>query len=106
MPGTTDIKDYGQTDFCVVMGDGALGQGDYAKALEYYRAGAAKALAAAQHNLAHMYQEGKGVAVNYEEAFKLYEKAAEQGAAPSQVNLGLMYYHGQGVAQDYQKAFE
>ena len=78
MHSESNNKDHGQMDSCGLMGDEAMAQGDYVKALECYAAGAAKGLAAAQHNLAHLYQEGKGVAIDFAEACKLYTQAAEQ----------------------------
>ena len=58
----------------------------------------------AQHDLAVMYEEGKGVAQDYEEAVKWYGLAAKQGHALSQNTLGLMYDVGAGVTQDYKEA--
>jgi TPR repeat protein len=95
---------FGADDFRVVLGDGAMRRGDYLQALEAYRDAANAGLAAGQHNLAVLYQEGRGVAVDLAEALTWFRKAAEQGAPPSQTNLGLMYYHGQGVAPDYAQA--
>ena len=95
---------FGADDFRVVLGDQAMQRGDYAKALEAYEHAARSGIAAGQHNLAVLYQEGRGLAADQDEALKWYRLAAQQGAPPSQTNLGLMYYHGQGVAQDQDEA--
>jgi hypothetical protein len=101
MPG-----DFGADDFRIVTGDAALARKDFERARAAYASAAQAGLAAGQHNLAVMYQEGLGVAIDYAAALKWYRKAAEQGAPPSQVNLGLMLYHGQGVAADQAEALK
>ena len=42
-----------------------------------------------------MYEEGKGVPLDYAGAVKWYRLAAEQGYAKAQYNLGIIYYKGQ-----------
>jgi hypothetical protein len=88
----------------VVLGDAAFAEGNYAEALRCYRDAAKRGVTAGEHNLAVMYQEGRGVAVDFAEAARLFRRAADKGAAVSQTNLGLMYYHGQGMPQDAQAA--
>ncbi|MFT5392026.1 MAG: localization factor PodJL [Gammaproteobacteria bacterium] len=51
-----------------------------------------------------MYQNGKGVPLDYVESVKWYRKAADQGDPEGQFNLGTMYEHGLGVPKDYQMA--
>jgi len=60
----------------------------------------------AQHDLAVMYEEGKGVAQDYEEAVKWYRLAAEQGNEKAQANLGGMYGNGNGVIQNDVMAYK
>ena len=50
-----------------------------------------------------MYDQGRGVDVNYKKAIEWYEKAAEQGHAYAQYNLGNMYRNGHGVDVNYKK---
>ncbi len=50
---------------------------------------AEQGMAAAQYNLALMYDNGEGVPENDAEAVKWYRKAADQGNAEAQSNLGL-----------------
>ena len=66
-------------------------QGDYDKALKWYRKAAEQGLATAQCNLGWCYDNGRGVTQNYAEAAKWYRKAAEQGYAHAQFNLGYYY---------------
>ncbi len=47
-----------------------------------------------------MYEEGRGVPLNFIKAAKWYRKAAEQGHAVAQRSLGRKYEYGQGVPQD------
>ena len=56
--------------------------------------------AAAQFNLALMYEDGIGVTQDDKEAVKWYRLAAEQGYALAQYNLATMYYRGEGVILD------
>jgi TPR repeat protein len=98
--------DFGGSHMSVLAGDAALASGDYMLALNCYGAAAEMGLAAGQHNLGLLYQEGKGVRVDYAEAMKWYRKAADQGAPISQAAVGLMYYHGQGVQRDYAEALK
>jgi TPR repeat protein len=57
-------------------------------------------LAAAQYNLALMYDLGRGVPENDAEAVKWYAKAADQGHSGAQSNLGFMYDNGEGVPEN------
>jgi uncharacterized protein len=51
-----------------------------------------------------MYNEGRGVPVDYAEAVKWSRKAADQGNATGQYALGFMYANGRGVPRDYVQA--
>ena len=62
-------------------------------------------LAAAQYNLALMYDNGEGVPENDAEAVKWYRKAADQGHSGAQYNLGLMYADGRGVPENSIRAY-
>jgi FOG: TPR repeat, SEL1 subfamily len=57
----------------------------------------------AQHNLAVMYYQGKGIKQDKQKAFYWYTKAAEQGEPKAQYNLATMYHQGDGIKQDIQK---
>ena len=61
--------------------------------------------AAAQHEVAYAYQEGKVVTKNLSTAFGWSQKAAKQGRIADQYNLGFCYYWGDGVDQNYKEAF-
>ena len=60
--------------------------------------------AAAQFNLALMYDSGQGVTQDYKKALKWYRLAAEQGYALAQNNLGVMHHYGLGVKTNYKEA--
>lgn len=81
-------------------------KGDYTAAEKQFRKAAEQGDASAQHNLAIMYDTGKGVPQDDAEARRWYFKAAEQGYADSQYNLSMMYYFGKGVSQDYIAAYK
>ena len=69
-----------------------------------YRIAAEQGDAEAQHNLALMYYNGKGVPRDYKQAETWFRLAAEQGNASAQSNLGVMYANGEGVPRDYKQA--
>ena len=80
--------------------------GNYAAALAEFRLLAEQGDAAAQYNLAVMYEHGEGVPQSPAMAAMWYWKSAEQGTDLAQYNLGVLYEHGLGVPQDTGKAVE
>ena len=68
--------------------------------LEGCRALAEQGDAAAQFNLALMYDTGEGVPEDDAEAVRWYRMAAEQGEAAMQFNLGVMCANGEGVPEN------
>jgi len=82
----------------------AYQKGDYKTAFNEWQPLANQGYASAQHNLALMYEDGKGVLQDYKAAVKWYRKAAEQGFARAQNNLAGMYARGRGVLKDMSKA--
>jgi TPR repeat protein len=74
------------------------------EAMRWYRMAADQGDAAAQTNIAWLYQNGWGVEQDYGEAMRWYRMAADQGYAPAQNNIGWLYKNGRGVAQDYSEA--
>jgi TPR repeat protein len=79
---------------------------DYAKARLLWTKLAQDGDADAQYNLANMYRNGRGGALDFKLALKFYSLAAQQGLRRAQFNLGNLYMHGRGVDQDYKKAIE
>lgn len=73
---------------------------DLKQAAAWYAKAAAQGYAVAQHNLAVMYEQGRGVAADLPAAAALFRRAADQGYAPGQYLTGLGYRHGSGVARD------
>ena len=78
----------------------AARNGDFATALREWMPLAEKGNATAQINLGVMYEDGRGVPVDYRRAVKWYKRAAEQGDVRAQVNLGLMLVNGTGVKKN------
>lgn len=56
--------------------------------------------------VAMMYENGRGVGVNYEKVPQYYQIAAESGDTTSQYYVGKCYEYGIGVDVDYEKAME
>ena len=84
--------------------DKAQKSGNYAEAINIYKALALKGDESAQMELANMYENGHRAIQDHVEAFKWYKLAAEQGSASALMNLGFMYKDGLGVTKDLIKA--
>jgi TPR repeat protein len=84
----------------------AYERGDYAQALKDWLIEAEKGDERAQHNVAVIYDSGRGIAPNPVEARKWYERAATKGLAASQNNLGMLFSKGRGVEPDQARAIE
>ena len=79
---------------------------DDTKAVHWFEKAAEQDFAKAQNNLAYMYSQGRGYALDYAKAMQWYQKAADQGYAEAQYNLGFMYEQGKGTEKNYEKAVE
>jgi TPR repeat protein len=75
-------------------------KGDLTSALAQYRSAADQGYAAAQTNLAFVYEIGQGVPKDEVQAAVWYRKAADQGYAGAQKALGTLYQSGRGVPKD------
>ena len=82
----------------------AFDEGRYQDALAAWLPLAEQGRAAAQFNLAVMYEKGLGVAGNAAEAARWYLAAAQRGDVSSQLKVGDMYAAGVGVARDLANA--
>jgi hypothetical protein len=60
--------------------------------------------AAAQFNIAVMYEDGSGVAQDSAQAARWYLEAAKQGDADAQYKVGMLYETGTGVTKDLAEA--
>ena len=80
-------------------------RGDLPRAKWWLEKSAEQGFATAQHSLALMYYNGKGVEQNTQLARELLEKAVQQGYAPAQFLLALMYLKGE-VEQNIQREIE
>ncbi len=77
---------------------------DITEAAKWYAKAAKQGYPKAQHNLALLYEDGRGVKQNYTEAAKWYAKAAKAGFSEAQNNLAVLYIMGNGVKQDRAQA--
>ena len=91
----------------------AVEKQDYMTAYQIFKKLADQGDAEAQHNLAILYKQGKGVMQDTKLAAEWFRKAADQGLPSAQYYLGHMYDTGEGVeknpelaVQFYQKAAE
>lgn len=73
---------------------------DPAKALEFYRKGAALGSRAAISNVGAAYAVGEGVEVDYAVAFENLSRAAALGDPQALHNMGVMYRNGYHVVAD------
>lgn len=83
--------------------DSAIPQ-NIAEAVKWYAKAANQGYPKAQHNLALLYEDGRGVKQSYTEAAKWYAKAAKAGFSEAQNNLAVLYIMGNGVKQDRTQA--
>jgi len=82
----------------------AYDSGNFFEALRNWQPLAERGDANAQFNLGLIYENGRGVNVDYVQALHWYERAAGHGHVNAQNNLGGLYYRGQGAQQDYEQA--
>lgn len=71
----------------------------------YHRAAKEHEYALAQHNLAVLYENGRGVPLDQQEAQRLFEAAAAQDYPSSVQALGERFDTGRGVSPDAERAF-
>lgn len=76
------------------------GNGQYAKAIEYYQKSASAGLYAGMFNLGRCYYYGIGVPKNPSYGVSLMIEPARAGIAPAQFVLGHAMFFGLGVRQD------
>ena len=81
-------------------GRAALTAGDFTAALGHFRPLAQRGHARAQHDLALMYEYGRGITQSDVEAVKWYEMAARQGVAAAQYRLGVLHDNGWGAPKN------
>jgi hypothetical protein len=85
-------------------GVAAYERGDYATALEEFRALAEAGDSDGQVGLGILYFGGYGVARDFTQAARWFRRAAEQGNPYGQFELGDLYYRGLGVPEDVAQA--
>jgi hypothetical protein len=77
---------------------------DFEKAFSWISLSANQDYLFAQHNLAEMYENGKGVSKNLEKAFEYYIIAARKGSVESQIKVAEMYKEGIGTEKNIEKS--
>jgi len=87
-------------------GFAALEKGKPEKAAKLFKRAARDGDSRAQHSLAVLYLQGKGVDQDDEQGVKWLRKAAKQGLSVSQSLLGSLYSSGKVIAQNDVKAVE
>lgn len=85
-------------------GVAAARRNDYETARREYLTAAQDGNPKAQNNLARLYLQGLGGAVDLKQAFDWFTIAAAAGQVNSQTSLANMYEHGQAGAVDYLQA--
>lgn len=77
---------------------------DYLNALKNYELAAQNNDQVGQYNLGLIYEDGKGMPVDYNKAKALYAKAAELGNKHAMTQLAEFYFNGYGGKRDEQQA--
>lgn len=96
---------YAQLMLGVMYEDGVGGvPRNLEQAAKWYLKSARQGYAKAQHNLALLYEDGRGLPQSYEQAAIWYAKAAQQSFAEAQNNLAVLYLLGEGVSENRTKA--
>jgi len=116
MPLLQEDAENGDTYAQILMGqfltNGKAGKTDLNQAAVWYQQAAKKDpkdspyVPIAQHNLASLYWNGRGVTKNIGKAEELYNQAAMNGYAESQGVLVGLYYRGEGVKKDIVQALK
>lgn len=93
------------------LGDVATDEEDYAAAMDNYNMAAENGteilyIESAMIGIGNLYQNGRGVAIDYAKAMEWFQKAADLGFADAMNNIGVLYANGLGVDQDSAKALE
>lgn len=79
--------DKGDPDAIYNLGRYYYKQGQFEQAYELYKKAAEHGVSGAQNNIGHMYNSGKGVAVDFKESGYWYRQAANNGFEPSKEYL-------------------
>lgn len=74
---------------------------DYAIAVQWHHDAAQQGHALVHHNLAQLFQDGKGIEQNYALAMDWYREAADQDNASAKFSIGALFHHGKGVPPNY-----
>lgn len=80
--------------------------GDYAKAMEFYQRAALFGSEVAIHNVANLYETGKGLDADYALAMFLYRRAANLKCSHAFYKIATFYQYGKSVEKNEEKAFE
>jgi uncharacterized protein len=100
------FADNGNREAMKMVGDmhfwgwGSKVKQDDALARLWYKRAAAKGQAEAKYNLGVMYEQGRGIPIDYATSAKWYLSAAKDGHMLAQLNVANMYAKGAGTRQD------
>lgn len=95
-----------RADYLFERGRQCFSDGDFNRAVQYFRESAEIGNANAQFCLAVSYVKGWGVERNVAEAFKWMKRAAESGNADAQFYVAMRYENGDGVERNDAEAFK
>ena len=84
--------------------NGVFYEQSYQKAMLFYLRAGLEGASEGYYNLAHMYNYGRGVAIDYLKALKYYELSLKPEYAKGYCNIAYIYIKGLGVDVDYKKA--
>ncbi|SDA97657.1 tetratricopeptide repeat protein [Mesorhizobium qingshengii] len=101
MRGITEAAARGLAGAQFSLGASMETREDYAEAFKWYRLAAEQHFPPAEHNVAVMYVEGRGVPPDKHQAEHWFRQAAEHGIADAHWGLGLLYANDEGDLQDF-----
>jgi len=78
----------------------AYNPNDYGYAYGYFKGRAMRGDPIAEDNLAHIYEDGRGVPTNDTQAIYWFTKAANSGNSDAMLSLGVASLYGKGVPKD------
>lgn len=86
------------------VGNSFHGQGRFVEALPWYEKSSEGGDFWGIHNLAYLYDQGRGVVTNEEKAISLYQRAANLDNADSMWNMAMLYANGRQIPTDLHAA--
>lgn len=91
--------------FVVMMGRACMNEGEFDKAVKYFREAMQRGNADASYWMGVLTQKGGGLTQNDAQSFEYFLAAANSGHAEALHKVGESYFHGHGVAKNVTEAF-